>query len=105
MLSPISVHISHAHVRGLMLLRSVFVCGDLAYAGRMYRVVQGKTYILEDDELLTEEDPKGNTKIDKNGNLLDGEFIHFPLQTHSPPGWRCANIPMNKSISLLPLPL
>ncbi|KDQ13820.1 hypothetical protein BOTBODRAFT_361613 [Botryobasidium botryosum FD-172 SS1] len=51
----------------------------------MYRVVQGKTYILEDDELLTEEDPKGNTKIDKRGNLLGGR--QFKAATFCSP-WR-----------------
>lgn len=41
----------------------------------MYRQVGDKTYVFEDDELITEEDEKGNEKVDKNGNLLGGEFI------------------------------
>lgn len=32
----------------------------------------GKYYIFEDDELKTEEDEIGNTKIDSNGNLMGG---------------------------------
>jgi hypothetical protein len=39
-------------------------------------------YVIEGDELVTEDDPKGDTKIDKNGNLLGGAFavfFSFPL--------------------------
>jgi hypothetical protein len=34
-------------------------------------------YVIEGDELVTEDDPKGDTKIDKNGNLLGGAFAQF----------------------------
>lgn len=40
--------------------------------GTTYRQVNGKYYVFEDDELKTEEDEIGNTKIDINGNLLGG---------------------------------
>jgi hypothetical protein len=43
--------------------------------GTTYRQINGKYYIFEDDELITEEDPKGDQKIDRNGNLLGGVFI------------------------------
>lgn len=36
--------------------------------------MNGKYYIFEDDELKTEEDDIGNTKVDINGNLLGGVF-------------------------------
>ena len=35
----------------------------------------GKYYIFEDDELKTEDDEVGNTKIDANGNLLGGTCV------------------------------
>ena len=40
--------------------------------GKPHRVVHERVYILENDELITDEDEKGNTKIDENGNLLGG---------------------------------
>jgi len=30
-------------------------------------------YIIEGDEYVTEDDPKGDTKIDVHGNLLGGK--------------------------------
>jgi chromatin structure-remodeling complex protein RSC7 len=42
--------------------------------GKPFRVIQGKVYVIEGDEFITEDDPKGDTKIDKNGNLLGGAF-------------------------------
>ncbi|KAI0278734.1 chromatin remodelling complex Rsc7/Swp82 subunit-domain-containing protein [Russula aff. rugulosa BPL654] len=47
--------------------------------GKPFRVIQGKVYVIEGDELVTEDDPKGDTKIDKNGNLLGGR--RFKAQT------------------------
>jgi chromatin structure-remodeling complex protein RSC7 len=40
--------------------------------GKPFRKIQGKVYIIENDEFVTDDDPKGNTKIDKNGVLLSG---------------------------------
>ncbi|CAK5267548.1 unnamed protein product [Mycena citricolor] len=38
--------------------------------GRPFRTIQGKAYIIEGDEFITENDPKGDEKIDQWGNLL-----------------------------------
>ena len=46
--------------------------------GKPFRVIQGKVYVIEGDEFITEDDPKGDTKIDKNGNLLGGALQFFP---------------------------
>jgi chromatin structure-remodeling complex protein RSC7 len=43
--------------------------------GKPFRVIQGKVYVIEGDEFVTEDDPKGDTKIDKNGNLLGGAWF------------------------------
>jgi hypothetical protein len=40
--------------------------------GKPFRKIQGKVYIIENDEFVTDDDQKGDTKIDKNGNLLGG---------------------------------
>jgi chromatin structure-remodeling complex protein RSC7 len=45
--------------------------------GKPFRTVNGVVYIIEGDELVTEDDPKGDTKIDIYGNLLGGE-LHYP---------------------------
>ena len=45
--------------------------------GKPFRVIQGKVYVIEGDEFITEDDPKGDTKIDKNGNLLGGALQYF----------------------------
>ena len=45
--------------------------------GKPFRVIQGKVYVIEGDEFITEDDPKGDTKIDKNGNLLGGACSSF----------------------------
>jgi chromatin structure-remodeling complex protein RSC7 len=37
------------------------------------RAVAGRTYIIDGDELVTDDDPAGDEKIDINGNLLGGE--------------------------------
>lgn len=42
--------------------------------GRPFKRIQGKIYIMDGDEYITEDDPKGDTKIDKNGDLLGGEY-------------------------------
>ncbi|KAI9060085.1 hypothetical protein FKP32DRAFT_1578774 [Trametes sanguinea] len=47
--------------------------------GKPFKQIQGKIYIMEGDEYITEDDPKGDTKIDRNGNLLGGE--RFKAQT------------------------
>lgn len=40
--------------------------------GKPFRRVNGKVYIIEGDEVVFEDNEKGNTKIDMNGNLLGG---------------------------------
>ena len=45
--------------------------------GKPFRVVQGKVYVIEGDEFVTEDDAKGDTKIDRNGNLLGGALVAF----------------------------
>ncbi|KAF8480046.1 chromatin remodelling complex Rsc7/Swp82 subunit-domain-containing protein [Russula ochroleuca] len=51
--------------------------------GKPFRVIQGKVYVIEGDEFVTVDDPKGDTKIDKNGNLLGGR--RFKAQTFNLP--------------------
>jgi chromatin structure-remodeling complex protein RSC7 len=61
--------------------------------GKPFRVIQGKVYVIEGDELVTEDDPKGDTKIDKNGNLLGGafcQFLSFP-SSFQPRSYVCAS--------------
>jgi hypothetical protein len=41
--------------------------------GKPFRKIAGQVYVLENDELLTEDDPKGDQKIDKDGVLQGGE--------------------------------
>ena len=48
--------------------------GDEA-GGKPFRTIQGKVYIIDGDEYITDDDPKGDTKIDINGNLLGGERV------------------------------
>ena len=45
---------------------------EIPGGGKPFRMVQGKAYVIEGDEFITEEDEKGNTKIDEFGNLLGG---------------------------------
>jgi chromatin structure-remodeling complex protein RSC7 len=52
--------------------------------GKPFRVVQGKVYVIEGDEFVTEDDAKGDTKIDKNGNLLGGASRVLPSFPTSP---------------------
>ncbi|KAF7292994.1 hypothetical protein MIND_01198700 [Mycena indigotica] len=40
--------------------------------GKPFRRVNGQVYVIDGDEFVTEDDPKGDTKIDKWGNLLGG---------------------------------
>lgn len=42
--------------------------------GKPFRKVGGQVYVLENDELVTEDDPKGDQKIDKDGVLQGGEI-------------------------------
>jgi hypothetical protein len=46
--------------------------------GKPFRVVQGKVYVIDGDEFVTGDDPKGDAKIDKFGNLLGGAFACVP---------------------------
>ena len=51
--------------------------------GRPFRKINGKVYVIEGDEFVTEEDPKGNTKIDAAGRLLGDR--RFKAQTFNLP--------------------
>ncbi|CCL99390.1 uncharacterized protein FIBRA_01408 [Fibroporia radiculosa] len=51
--------------------------------GKPFRRIQGKVYILENDEYVTDDDPKGDAKIDSQGNLLGGR--KFKAQTFAIP--------------------
>ncbi|TFY82610.1 hypothetical protein EWM64_g1396 [Hericium alpestre] len=46
--------------------------GEVLGGGKPFRMIQGKTYVIEGDEFVTENDPKGDTKIDANGVLQGG---------------------------------
>ncbi|KAJ7151429.1 chromatin remodelling complex Rsc7/Swp82 subunit-domain-containing protein [Mycena crocata] len=52
--------------------------------GKPFRKIQGKVYIIEGDEFVTDDDPKGDEKIDKWGNLLAGR--RFKAATFILPG-------------------
>ncbi|KAF8208205.1 chromatin remodelling complex Rsc7/Swp82 subunit-domain-containing protein [Mycena galopus ATCC 62051] len=52
--------------------------------GKPFRKIQGKAYVIEGDEFVTEDDPKGDEKIDKWGNLLGGR--RFKAATFILPG-------------------
>lgn len=51
--------------------------------GKPFRKINGKVYVIEGDEFITEEDPKGNAKIDAAGRLLGGR--RFKAQTFNLP--------------------
>ncbi|KDQ56906.1 hypothetical protein JAAARDRAFT_131952 [Jaapia argillacea MUCL 33604] len=51
--------------------------------GKPFRKIGGKVYIIDGDEYVTEDDPKGDTKIDRNGNLLGGR--RFKAQSFALP--------------------
>jgi chromatin structure-remodeling complex protein RSC7 len=40
-----------------------------------FKKVGTRMYVLEGDELATDDDPKGDTKIDKDGSLIGGEYL------------------------------
>jgi len=40
--------------------------------GKPFRKIQNRVYVIDGDEFITEDDPKGDQKIDKWGNLLGG---------------------------------
>lgn len=48
--------------------------GEVFGGGKPSRTIQGQVYIIDGDEFVTDDDPKGDEKIDKWGNLLGGEF-------------------------------
>ncbi|KAJ7164887.1 chromatin remodelling complex Rsc7/Swp82 subunit-domain-containing protein [Mycena filopes] len=52
--------------------------------GKPFRKILGKVYIIEGDELAIDDDPKGDEKIDKWGNLLGGR--RFKAGTFILPG-------------------
>ena len=41
--------------------------------GKPFRKIQGKVYVIDGDEFVTDDDPKGDEKIDRSGVLLGGE--------------------------------
>lgn len=51
--------------------------------GKPFRRINGKVHVIEGDEFVTEEDPKGNTKIDAAGRLLGDR--RFKAQTFNLP--------------------
>lgn len=48
--------------------------GEVLGGGKPFRKIQGQVYIIDGDEFVTDDDPKGDEKIDKWGNLLGGKF-------------------------------
>lgn len=48
--------------------------GEVLGGGKPFRKIQGQVYIIDGDEFVTDDDPKGDEKIDKWGNLLGGWF-------------------------------
>ncbi|THV05687.1 hypothetical protein K435DRAFT_646613 [Dendrothele bispora CBS 962.96] len=46
--------------------------------GKPFRLIRGKPYVIDGDEFVTEDDPKGDEKIDKWGNLLGGRRFKAP---------------------------
>jgi chromatin structure-remodeling complex protein RSC7 len=65
--------------------------------GKPFRRIQGKVYVIENDEFTTEDDPKGDTKIDIHGNLLGGEVDHV-LSCDCPISLNCSPRPAVQSI-------
>jgi hypothetical protein len=51
--------------------------------GKPFRRINGKVYVIEGDEFTTEEDTKGNTKIDAAGRLIGAR--RFKAQTFNLP--------------------
>ncbi|KAF7792943.1 hypothetical protein EIP86_004046 [Pleurotus ostreatoroseus] len=51
--------------------------------GKPFRRIQGKVYIIDGDEFITDNNEKGDTKIDPNGNLLGDRA--FKAQTFTLP--------------------
>ncbi|KAF9051161.1 hypothetical protein BDZ89DRAFT_1057024 [Hymenopellis radicata] len=43
--------------------------------GKPFRKIQGEVYIIDGDEFVTPDDPKGDEKIDQWGNLLGGRRL------------------------------
>ncbi|KAH8102194.1 chromatin remodelling complex Rsc7/Swp82 subunit-domain-containing protein [Cristinia sonorae] len=54
--------------------------GPLA-GGKPFRIINGIAYVIDGDEYVTEDDPKGDTKIDKDGVLLGGRRFKAPTFT------------------------
>lgn len=54
--------------------------GALTVAGATV-LIKGKEYIMGEDELILEDNEKGDTKIDKDGNLLGGREYKFYTYT------------------------
>lgn len=55
--------------------------------GKPFRRIQDKVYVIDGDEYVTEDDPKGDEKIDKWGNLLGGTRLTRPclhVKVHIP---------------------
>lgn len=48
--------------------------------GKPFRKIQNKVYIIQGDEFVSDEDPKGNTKIDPHGNLLGGALSGYSTE-------------------------
>lgn len=50
--------------------------------GKPFRKIQGKVYIIQGDEFVTDDDPKGDEKIDSSGILLGGMFLSLEFSAH-----------------------
>ena len=46
---------------------------------RWYRTIDGIQYETDGEELVIPEDPQGETKIDKLGNLLGGKIVQLEI--------------------------
>ena len=46
--------------------------------GKPFRKIQGEVHVIDGDEFVTEDNPIGDEKIDKFGNLLGGTRL-FPF--------------------------
>lgn len=57
--------------------------GGVGSSGWGSKVIKGTTYQIREDELVLDDDPKGESKIDKDGNLLGGELFFHALLLRS----------------------
>jgi len=68
--------------------------------GKPFRRIQDKVYIIDGDEYVTADDPKGDEKMDKWGNLLGGKELFF--HAYSQKFTRLSGPRCKESTSVLP---